>query len=83
MSFLFRPQRALLVEAMREVVELHSWDELAQHLNSGAYPARLLSVEPYWDMDTRIGDGNTHIVMAEYRDGVRAPAGFTNALVGE
>jgi len=59
----FRPHRGLLVEAMKEVVELEDRAALVAHLIELGYAAKESSVEVenYGGMDARIG-WDTHIV---------------------
>ena len=78
--FLFRPQREMLADAMRECVELADWEALSRHLGK----VELVSVRPYPGphalFDERIG-WHTHIVMGRIADGAATPVGFTSGPV--
>lgn len=81
----YRPHRGTLADAMAECVELPSTMEaLRAHIagqNYGWLDPDTIEVQPYSDRpDYRIGWERTYIVMATWRDGVRLPVGFTDAM---
>lgn len=74
MSFLFRPQRGGLAEAMAEVQEFADKAALEAFLEQRVVEA------PWYSFDQRIG-WNTYIVIVKFKDGTSQPAGFANGPV--
>jgi hypothetical protein len=74
----FIPQRGGLAESMKEMVEVNSFQELADHLGKSVDDLR---IEEYDNRpDNRIGWPLSTIVMMKYPDGTWCPCGYTDSL---
>lgn len=74
----FRPHRGSLQEAMRELKEVNSLQEIADYIGE---PIDNIRIEEYRNgADNRIGWPITAIVIRKYHDGSEFPCGFTDSL---